>query len=324
MQGLAEKIYKSYEEAEKKTPPRRHLGASIIGDKCERKLWYTFRGVDKEPFDGRVLRLFETGQLEENRLIRNLRAVGCKVIERDKYTGQQFRVVAVMGHFGGSMDAIVEIDGVWYVAEFKTHSQKSFDQVKKHGVQKSKSVHYGQMQVYMLLEGIDKGLYLAVNKNTDELYIEYVDVNLKFGQALIEKAESVITATSPPSKISERADWYECKFCDFRNVCHKETIPAASCLTCCHATPVEDAKWSCGKRDIEKKLDGCDNHLYIPELMTHSEAVSSDDGEVHYVTNKNKKMWVNGPSGFNSKQLHKMEVWAIEDENVQKIAEIFQ
>ena len=55
---------------------RLHLGASQIGKSCERALWYDFRWATPARFPGRILRLFETGQLEVARLVRILRRTG--------------------------------------------------------------------------------------------------------------------------------------------------------------------------------------------------------------------------------------------------------
>lgn len=71
---------------------RKHLGASVIGDKCMRKLWYGFRwvrhaeytnhktGEDKK---GQMLRLFNRGHKEEFRLVEWLRGMGFTVEEFD-------------------------------------------------------------------------------------------------------------------------------------------------------------------------------------------------------------------------------------------------
>ena len=154
---------------------RTHLGASLIGKACERALWYDFRWTTKAKFPGRVLRLFETGNREEERLVRNLRRTGATVVEVDPQSGRQFRVAAHGGHFGGSLDAVainlIEAPKTWHVVEFKTHAQKSFTDLAAKKVRESKPQHYAQMQVYMLLTEISRAIYLAVNKNTDDLYV---------------------------------------------------------------------------------------------------------------------------------------------------------
>src|SRR5512147_1688669 len=85
---------------------RDHLGASIIGKECRRALWYDFRWVIRSAFAGRMLRLFETGRREEDRLVRDLRRTGATVLDTDPETGRQWQVTALGGHFGGSLDAV--------------------------------------------------------------------------------------------------------------------------------------------------------------------------------------------------------------------------
>jgi len=117
---------------------RDHLGASIIGKSCARALWYDFRWVTPARHSGRILRLFETGQMEEDRLVRDLRATGATVLDVDPDTGRQFRVKAQGGHFGGSLDGValglLEAPKTWHVLEFKTHSVKSFAELTAKGV----------------------------------------------------------------------------------------------------------------------------------------------------------------------------------------------
>lgn len=63
---------------------RNHLGASLIGDDCSRKLWYSFRWVFKERFSGRLLRLFNRGHREEDRFVEWLEGAGFKVWAHSK------------------------------------------------------------------------------------------------------------------------------------------------------------------------------------------------------------------------------------------------
>lgn len=60
---------------------RNHLGASELGEECWRKLWYGFHWVKKEPFSGRMLRLFNVGHSAEPRFISYLRGIGFEVKE---------------------------------------------------------------------------------------------------------------------------------------------------------------------------------------------------------------------------------------------------
>lgn len=78
--------------------------------------------------------------------------------------------------------------------EFKTHAAKSFVDLVAKGVQRSKPQHYAQMQIYMRLTGMTRAMYLAVNKDNDDLYVERVEVDGDFADRLLAKAGRIIFA----------------------------------------------------------------------------------------------------------------------------------
>ncbi|MBF0184724.1 MAG: oxidoreductase [Magnetococcales bacterium] len=254
---------------------RPHLGASLIGKECERSLWLDFRWTVRASFGGRMLRLFETGQLEETRLIRNLRRIGVTVLDVDPHTGRQWRVESCNGHFGGSLDAaavgVPEAPKTWHVCEFKTHNAASFAELRKEGVKKSKPQHYAQMQIYMHLTGMSRALYLAVNKDTDHLYSERLHADEADGLRLIAKAERIIRADRPPARISSDPSWYQCRMCHHYPLCHEDFPAQRNCRTCLHATPAEIGLWLCAPAErlmaIDAQKEGCSRHLFIPDLV---------------------------------------------------------
>ena len=215
-------IFAAY-EADADTGFRPHLGASQIGKACERALWYDFRWVTPAAFPGRILRLFETGQLEEVRIVKNLRRIGVTVLEVDPETGRQWRVEAHGSHFGGSLDGVAlglpEAPKTWHVLEFKTHSAKSFRELVAKGVAAAKPQHWAQMQIYMHLTGLSRAMYVAVWKDTDELHVERVRADGDAAERLLVKAGRIIHAARPPARISEDP-WFECRFCDHHDLCH--------------------------------------------------------------------------------------------------------
>jgi hypothetical protein len=285
-------IFAAY-EADAGDGMRAHLGASIIGKECARALWYDFRWVTRPAFPGRILRLFETGQLEENRLVRNLRRIGVTVLDVDPETGRQWRVDAqderCCGHFGGSMDAaaigLPEAPKTWHICEFKTHNAKSFAALKKQGVQKSKPQHYAQMQVYMHLTGITRALYLAVCKDTDALYAERVRADEADGLRLVVKAGRIIEAQYPPARVSDDPAWFQCRLCEHHAHCHESRPAVSNCRTCLQATPVEGGGWHCARWDrtlsVAEQRRGCPAHLFIPDLV-HGEQIDAGDDWVDY------------------------------------------
>ena len=240
---------------------RHHLGASQIGDTCARKLWFNFRHAKKSNLESRIIRLFDRGHREEERFISMLKSIGVNFYGHNPETGEQFRVNDCRGHFGGSCDGMgigfPEYPDEWCLAEFKTHGDKSFQALLKGGVRISKPVHYAQMQVYCLKFKVKKCFYMAVNKNTDELYTEWIYLDEAYAAGCLTKAEYIIFGTEVPERVSETSTYFECRWCDYRSLCfHKGEEPHRSCRSCKSAYPAEDAKWGCeynGSSDVDYK-----------------------------------------------------------------------
>lgn len=293
-------IVKWYEKRMQSHRP--HMGASIIGHDCERHVWNTFRWAATPKFPGRVLRLFDTGKREEARLVEELRGIGVTVWEKDPETDQQFSVSACNGHFGGSLDGVAqglpEAPKTPAVLEFKTHSHKSFTDLIERKVRLSKPQHFDQMTVYMGLMDLDRALYMAVNKDTDDLYTEWVHFDKARFDQLLEKAERLIAATEPPPRISADPAHWQCKYCTFHAVCHGDKAAEANCRTCCHATPGEQSTWQCEMHSKTlspaQQRAGCKQHLMIPALVAYAEPVDGGSNWVAYKHRESGKHFVNG------------------------------
>ena len=291
-------------------PPRKYLGASIIGKDCKRALWMDFRQVTNVCHDGRLYRLFETGHLAEPRFIANLQAVGVTVYAHDEH-GNQWGVSFCGGHFRGHADGVaIGIKGAqktWHLLEFKTHSDKSYKELITKGVQDAKPMHYAQMQVYMHGLNLTRAYYLAVNKNTDALYGERVHYDKEVAEALIERAYSVIHAPEPPSPISNNPAWYQCKMCEYHRFCHASgcrdfgILPDVNCRTCIHGTPTQDGQWQCDRTSSPIIIDTdkpCDKHRYIPHILPDYELLRADSDKVFYRCGD--ETYVNDDNGFKS------------------------
>jgi hypothetical protein len=263
-------IYEHYQEA-RKGGHRHHLGGSQIGNPCERALWYQFRWADSPLFDGRQLRLFETGDREEARLVANLRAIGCTVWAVDPDTGRQISFTACDGHFALSLDGVIEglpdAPKTVHTFEAKTMNDKNFASLKKDGVEKSKPIYWAQCQIGMHMSGIERCAFVAVCKSTDEIYLERIHYDAAFAIGLIAKAERVVFSDKPPAKLSNDPAFFGCKFCDYRDVCHNAKPPEINCRTCAHSTPERggDRAWSCAAG--KKFGKPCESHLFNPYGM---------------------------------------------------------
>jgi hypothetical protein len=285
------RIYKKWSDAKNAEPARAYLGASSIGDPCSRKLWYDLRWAGKQLFEGRMLRLFDRGHREEPRIIQDMRDVGIEVHSHDA-SGKQFEFSSFGGHMLGHPDAfikgIVEAPKTWHIAEFKTHNQKRFDELVKLGVAKAQTKHYYQCQWYMGKASMQRCAYFAINKNTDEIYLERIDFDAIYFAAIEEKAQAIIFSAAPPPRLSDKPDWYECKFCHHHGICHGVGRPDVNCRTCAYAAAEKDGTWSChfhkGTIPPDFMRKGCDQHRYIPVLLEKfATPVAADDSGENWV-----------------------------------------
>lgn len=93
-QVTAEAIMAWYEE--KPQDFRDHLGASLIGHSCNRYLWLTFRWAVMPKFEGRMLRLFNTGNREEVRIAEELRGIGVELYTRTANRSLCVTILAIL------------------------------------------------------------------------------------------------------------------------------------------------------------------------------------------------------------------------------------
>ena len=289
IQSLIDKHHESLAE-----PPRPHMGCSQLGHPCDRWLWLSFRWAVQPKFPGRILRVFRRGQMEEATIVSDLRAIGLDVRCVDK---QQVRV-DFGAHVSGSVDAIIE-SGVpeapkkRHVAEFKTHSKKSFDDLEKQGVEKSKPEHWVQMQLYMHGTKIDRALYVAVCKDDDRIYTERVQYQKEVAEKYIERGRRIALSDRMPEPISTDPSYYLCKFCPaYGVVCHRENDWTkhlhVNCRTCAHSTAKEDSTWRCERYDadgipVDFQRTGCDSHVLHPDLVPWPRKDGLDEWTAVYV-----------------------------------------
>ena len=309
---------------------REHLGASLIGHACDRHIWYAFRWAKRPDFDGRLLRLFDRGKREEAVVAEELRAIGVELHTDEN--GQQINCRDESGHFGGSVDGIgrgfPEAPKTWAILEVKTHAARSFTDMKKKGVAESKPQHYAQMQSYMGLLGLDRAMYLAVNKDNDELYTEWVHFDEDAFAQMKARARRIIDAKEPPAKLSEEPTHWQCKLCPYFSLCHEQAVAEMSCRTCCHASPVASGAWQCELRSAlshtGKQKEGCDDHLFIPTLVPFGEPIDGGDNYIEYQHKETGKTFRNGAGGYLSKELAKSCAGTVTEPVVEALRAQFQ
>lgn len=266
--------------------PRGYLGMSGIGHPCVRALWAGFHWVSgsQNIHSARTDRIFNTGHLAEEFVINDLKKVGVEVFKREpethdgpKYcdkiplTGEvgekQETIVGFAGHAKGHPDGrclgVIEAPKTEHLLEIKTANDSNWKSIAKHGVRKSKFLHYAQCQKYMGKLGLTRALYCCYNKNTSQYYFERIYFDKSFFEDLERKEQSVIISDKPPERMDGASPrWMDCKFCNQKGWCFSDEEPAMSCRTCDSCDLEMEGIWRCkvsGKvLSIEDQMRGCE------------------------------------------------------------------
>lgn len=306
---VAAMVYELHERRRASEQDRAYLGGSQIGHHCERYLWLAFRWCLRERFDGRMLRLFDTGHREEARLLEELREAGVRI------EGEQFGVEALGGHFRGHLDAVAlglpEAPRTWHLVDCKTISAKKLKELTKKGLREFEPRYHAQAQVYMGLANLTRAIYLFVSKDDDTVHEERIEFDRAEFDRLMERARRIVFSPEPPARISEDAEFFRCRMCAMHGLCHEDTAPRSNCRTCAHSTPLEDGSWTCEHHgraiDLEAQRAGCADHRVIPILLERwAELVDASPERVTYRHRKTGCTFANAapPDGYTSAELH--------------------
>ena len=222
------KILEQYNTQEK----RSYLGASSIGDECIRKVQLQYMHEDQK-VSAKQVRTFDIGHCLEDLIIQWLKIAGFQLKTRDK-NGEQFGFSVAGGKFAGHVDGIILSFPEEFpdkpkgpsLLEIKTMNHKSWNDTQKRGVLVSKPVYYSQVQLYMAYMELDRCLFVALNKDTSELYFEVIPFDAGMAQKYSDRAVQIIKATENNELlpcVSGDSSFFLCKMCGFRDHCWKNS-----------------------------------------------------------------------------------------------------
>lgn len=218
-----------------KKPPT--IGASTIGQLCERKTWLSWRMAKTETLTAEKLRLFEDGyRTEDIEAGRLSRVPGVKLRTIDPVTGMQFAMIATDGHLRGRIDGRVIgllqapiTEHIWEckcVTEKKqaelikaksTHGEK--DALKQWDVQ-----YYAQAVLYMHSFNLDRHYLTCATPGARWTVSVRTNADPDYAKALLDKAERLKNAQHLPTALSDNPAWYQCKGCAFHGLCHDNKV----------------------------------------------------------------------------------------------------
>ena len=224
-------MYRAIENAHNEDP-RDYLGASLIGHDCARHIYYSYNNYPREPFSAQTLMTFESGHRSEDLAAQRLRLMpNINLVTHDEQ-GNQYGFSdfdgKFKGHYDGGIKGIAEAPKTWHIWEHKEVNEKGFKEFynlrNKHGyknvLENWKPMYYAQAQLYMHYAKMSRH-YMTISTMGGRKYLSCrTNYNKQRAEEYIRKAKMIIDAKEPPQRISDKPDYFKCKFCDFKEVCH--------------------------------------------------------------------------------------------------------
>lgn len=234
---LTHRIDRALQAENQAQTPRSYLGASRLGVPCDRALQYEYLQTPVDEgrcLSGQALRIFAAGHVFEELAIAWLRYAGFELYTETS-TGGQFGFSAVDGRLCGHVDGVLaagpdDVQGQYPALwECKSLNAKSWKDTVKRGVTLSKPVYAAQIALYQAymepqIPGIasNPALFTAINKDTAELYFEWVPFNGELAQRASDRGVRVLQACDAQEllpRVSKDPTHYECKFCPWQDRC---------------------------------------------------------------------------------------------------------
>ncbi|MFA5794180.1 MAG: CRISPR-associated protein Cas4 [Candidatus Brocadiia bacterium] len=186
--------------------------------KCLRALVYQWRGEKALPTNPRLFFIFADGDMHHKAIVQQLSDAGVEVTMREAPLRDPKLNIS------GKLDALIKLDGRYYVLEIKSINRWGFEEVIRDG---PKEEHVIQLQLYLyFVQNIFRieaksGILLYKNKDTSSFY----DFDIPFDERVVndfldrlKQVESYIANNTLPDRPYPRTDWH-CNYCDYREVC---------------------------------------------------------------------------------------------------------
>lgn len=227
--SLSDRLNHYIDDVQIKHDHRGYLGMSQVGHHCNRYLWLTLHDIYNGSYDRRVKRIFERGEWEEHRIVRDLEAIGATVFDEQQevslFDGK------VLGHIDGCVSGLEDYPTM--LLEIKAINANTWARFKKKPMKEASFLYYTQMQLYMHCLSLEKALFVAVNKDNEQRYWTIVDYDEQHVNEQLARLENIIPRPSPHPVVGG-VDWYACKMCSMHEFCHANAPTKISCRSCRH------------------------------------------------------------------------------------------
>ena len=227
---IADFVDKGIKEKSDSIPRRTYLGGSSLGEKCSRKIQYTYMGqeVDQDRhFSPQTLRIFQFGHEIEDSMANWLKQAGFD-LRTEKKNGDQYGFSISDGQIRGHIDGVIcgGPVGMGYPSlwENKSANDRKFKEFQSKGMAKTNPIYAAQIALYKAYMELTEHpcLFTVVNKNTSEIYYELVPFDKFLAQEISDKAVNILQATKAGEmlpRIAQSKEMFDCKWCNYKETC---------------------------------------------------------------------------------------------------------
>jgi len=256
---------------------RMYLGMSG-GGYCTRRQYYSWTWTTPSNIPARGLCAIDDGNRGEDVIAARIQAAPDILLStRDPESGEQYECVDADGHVRGHMDGVIynhpaapKTPHVWEAKVVNERKFKEFQKIKARDGEKATlrqwdHVYWVQAQLYMHYGNFARHWITVASagvRNWDAARTEYDRDEAEF---YAERLRTIVENIDElPARVSETPAAMECRWCDFKEICHEGAPVAKNCRTCRYSRPVPGPQWECSKHeevlDGDKQRVGCDDY----------------------------------------------------------------
>ncbi len=207
---LREIIDKFYLDRQK-DKDQHHFYISDAG-KCSRSVFFKFKNAPRKEMEANILRLFEHGNHIHKLIMESLLST------KDIHVVASEVNIPPQELVSGRADAVISDGKELYVLDIKSINSMGFRYLDK-----PKEENINQIQLYLHYFKISKGILLYVNKDDQQLKEFVIGYNQAQAQSLLDELTNLrkqIDSNIIPSRFSGYPNNWQCKYCQFREICN--------------------------------------------------------------------------------------------------------
>lgn len=203
---------------------RTTISPSLVGY-CSRRIAMSMLQYPSRPSTPTELSVFDAGDSMHERYQKYFAEMGVLVVKELSLNPESRnpRTARLCRHYRirGRLDAIIRIKKELYIVELKSARESSYLRMMADGPYMP---YRDQLQLYMYLTGIGRGIILVENKN-DQRRLEFdEEINRHRVAFLLKKISRInrhVLSLTLPEREHEKNS-FECRYCEFADHCWSE------------------------------------------------------------------------------------------------------